>query len=40
SSADLPRQMEWTIDDISDVLAVTDVKAILHQYFHDGRSQI
>ncbi|MBV6342770.1 type ISP restriction/modification enzyme [Candidatus Magnetobacterium casense] len=39
SSADLPRQMEWTIDDISDVLAVTDVKAILHQYFHDGKGE-
>ncbi|KJU82650.1 D12 class N6 adenine-specific DNA methyltransferase [Candidatus Magnetobacterium bavaricum] len=39
SSADLPRQMEWTIDDISDVLAVTDVKAILHQYFHEGKGE-
>lgn len=34
---DIPKQMEWIIDDISEVLAVTDVKKILHQYFHEGR---
>ncbi|MBF0538527.1 MAG: N-6 DNA methylase [Nitrospirae bacterium] len=37
SSTDLPRQMEWIIDDISEVLAVTEVKAILQQYFHEGK---
>ncbi|MBF0343453.1 MAG: N-6 DNA methylase [Nitrospirae bacterium] len=37
SSSDLPRHMEWIIDDISEVLAVTDVNAILHQYFHDDK---
>ena len=31
--------MEWIIDDISEVLAVTDVKNILHQYFHKGKGE-
>lgn len=35
----LPAQMEWIIDDISEVLAVTDVKNILHQYFHEGKGK-
>jgi len=39
SLEDLPRQMEWIIDDISEVLAVTDVKQILHQYFHEGKGK-
>jgi len=39
SLGDLPQQMEWTIDDISEVLAVTDVKNILHQYFHEGKGK-
>ena len=39
SLEDLPQQMEWIIDDISDVLAVTDVKNILHQYFHEGKGK-
>jgi len=39
SLEDLPRQMEWIIDDISEVLAVTDVKNILHQYFHEGKGK-
>jgi len=34
-----PQQMEWIIDDISEVLAVTDVKNILHQYFHEGKGR-
>lgn len=33
----LSPQMECIIDDISEVLAVTDVKKILHDYFHDGK---
>jgi len=37
SLEDLPPQMEWIIDDISDILAVTNVKNILHQYFHEGK---
>lgn len=35
----LPHQMEWIIDDISEVLAVTDVKNILHNYFHEGKGK-
>lgn len=32
-----PTQMEWIIDDISEVLSVTDVKGILHSFFHEGK---
>jgi len=39
SLEDLPPHMEWIIDDISEVLAVTDVKKILHQYFHEGKGK-
>jgi len=39
SLEDLPQQMEWIIDDISEVLSVTDVKNILHQYFHKGKGK-
>ncbi len=39
SLEDLPQQMEWIIDDISEVLAVTDAKNILHQYFHEGKGK-
>jgi predicted helicase len=39
SVEDPPPQMEWIIDDISEVLAVTDVKNILHQYFHEGKGK-
>ncbi len=39
SLEDLPKQMEWIIDDISEILAVTDVKNILHQYFHEGKGK-
>ena len=35
----LPAQMEWIVDDISEVLAVTDVKKILHDYFHEGKGR-
>src|SRR3989337_2430941 len=34
SLGDLPRQMEWIIDDISDVLATTNVYKILDEYFN------
>jgi predicted helicase len=37
SIGDLPKQMEWIIDDISEVLAVTDVYKILDQYFHEHK---
>src|SRR3989337_2904277 len=39
SLGDLPQQMEWIVDDISEVLAVTDVKNILHRYFHEGKGK-
>lgn len=39
SMGDLPKEMEWTIDDISEVLAVTDVNKILHGYFHEGKGK-
>ncbi|MBM4341372.1 MAG: DNA methyltransferase [Deltaproteobacteria bacterium] len=39
SLEDIPQQMEWIIDDISEVLAVTDVKKILHEYFHEGKGK-
>jgi predicted helicase len=32
-----PQQMEWIIDDISEVLEETGVKNILRQYFHEGK---
>jgi len=35
----LPQPMEWIIDDISEVLAITDVKNILHRYFHEGKGK-
>jgi len=39
SLGSLPLQMEWIIDDISEILAVTDIKKILHQYFHEGKGK-
>ncbi len=33
----LPKQMEWIIDDISEVLATADVKQILHKFYHQGK---
>jgi hypothetical protein len=35
----LPQPMEWIIDDISEVLAVTDVNKILRDYFHEGKGK-
>ena len=39
SLGDLPEQMEWIIDDIAEVLDVTDVKNILRRYFHEGKGK-
>jgi len=39
SLEDLPQQMEWIIDDIAEVLAVTDVNNILRKYFHEGKGK-
>ncbi|MCG3196742.1 MAG: N-6 DNA methylase [Candidatus Omnitrophica bacterium] len=37
SFGDLPRQVEWIVDDISEVLAVADASGILDRYFHEGK---
>ena len=37
SLEDIPKQMEVIIDDIVEVLAVSDVKKILDQYYHEGK---
>ncbi|MFQ5964495.1 MAG: type ISP restriction/modification enzyme, partial [Candidatus Scalinduaceae bacterium] len=39
SLEDLPKQMEWIVDDIAEVLAVTNVNNILHKYFHEGKGK-
>jgi hypothetical protein len=39
SSVDLPQQMEWIIDDISEILSVTHINKILHEYFHEGKGK-
>ena len=39
SLGELPKPMEWIVDDIAEVLNVTDVKKILHQYFHEGKGK-
>ena len=39
SLGNLPKQMEWIVDDISDVLAVTDVYKLLDEYFHKHRGK-
>jgi type I restriction-modification system DNA methylase subunit len=42
SLGDLPQQMEWIVDDISEVLATADVYKILNEYFnkHKGKDPI
>ncbi|MBI5740193.1 MAG: N-6 DNA methylase [Nitrospirae bacterium] len=37
SLEDLPPQMEWIVDDISEVLSVADVKQTLHKFYHEGK---
>jgi predicted helicase len=39
SLGSLPQQMEWIIDDISEILSVSDINKILHQYFHEGKGK-
>lgn len=36
-SFDPPEQLQATVDDIAEVLAVADVKNILHEYFKEGK---
>jgi hypothetical protein len=37
SLGDLPKPLEWIVDDIAEVLAVADVHGVLHQFFHEGK---
>ncbi|MDP2864021.1 MAG: N-6 DNA methylase, partial [Desulfobacterales bacterium] len=37
SLEELPPQLEWVVDDISDVLAVADVNNILRRFYHEGK---
>jgi len=39
SLEELPEQMEWVVDDISEVLAVADVNEILRKFYHEGKGQ-
>jgi len=39
SLQDTGPELNWIIDDITDVLAVADVKKVLHEYFAKGRGQ-
>jgi hypothetical protein len=39
SLGELPKPMEWIVDDISEVLALTDVNSILRKYFHEGKGK-
>jgi len=39
SLGELPKQMEWIVDDISEVLAVADVNEILRKFYHEGKGQ-
>lgn len=37
SLGDLPEQLAWCVDDIAQVLAVSDAPGILDRYFHEGK---
>ncbi|MEA3313049.1 MAG: type ISP restriction/modification enzyme, partial [Caldisericota bacterium] len=39
SLGEIPKQMEWCIDDIANVLSVADVKNIFSQYYHSGKGK-
>ncbi|MBI4426721.1 MAG: DNA methyltransferase [Candidatus Kerfeldbacteria bacterium] len=39
SSTDLPKPMEWIIDDIAEVLAESNVKKIIHGFFEEGKGK-
>jgi type I restriction-modification system DNA methylase subunit len=39
SLGDLPSQMEWIVDDISEMLAAVDVQKILHDFYHEGKGR-
>lgn len=37
SLGDLPKQLEWIVDDISQVLAMVDAGGILDRFYHEGK---
>ena len=37
SLEELPPQIEWTVDDIAEVIAVADARGILDRYYHEGK---
>jgi hypothetical protein len=39
SLGDLPKQLEWIVDDIAEVLAVADAPGILARYYRDGKGR-
>ena len=39
SLEELPKQMEWIVDDISEVLAVADVNEILSKFYREGKGE-
>ncbi|MEW6095194.1 MAG: N-6 DNA methylase [bacterium] len=39
SLGDVPTAMEWIIDDISEVLAVSDVHKIMHNFYKEGKGK-
>lgn len=39
SLGEIPSQMEWIIDDIAEVLAVADVKKIIHDFYKEGKGR-
>ncbi len=39
SSADLPRALEWIVDDIAEVLAVSDVKKIMDNFYKENKGR-
>jgi hypothetical protein len=39
SLEELPKPMEWIVDDISEVLAVADVNEILSKFYHEGKGR-
>ncbi len=39
SLEELPKQMEWIVDDISEVLGVANVNEILSKFYHEGKGR-
>ncbi len=39
SSSDLPKQMEWIVDDIAEVLAVSDVRKIIENFYKEKKGR-